>query len=292
MPKENSLPLPPRSGRLPPPVCMAAKSQDGEKTTVAAALAAALPAACIGIETKNLIMHASRSRPIMEIMRAPLARSCRVRARAAFSSTRGAVPGVSVREQRRRPGRLSMRAGARRATASSLAYGGWRGAKRRASAQGARRAARLPRARCTRARRARCIRRRRSRARSCSMASRAPCGCPRHIESNLWCTCRGPSTGAVGAWCRRSPCRRCCGRYCCPRSRRYRRRCCSRSRHRRCRCCPRTSSRRRRPSRRPRGRCSAQSTDRHSWRRGRRCAPFGPSRARAWPSRPRAVGGS
>ena len=100
MPKENSLPLPPRSGRLPPPVCMAAKSQDGENTTVAAALAAALPAACIGIETKNLIMHASRSRPIMEIMRAPLARSCRVRARAAFSSTRCAVPGVLVCEQR------------------------------------------------------------------------------------------------------------------------------------------------------------------------------------------------
>jgi hypothetical protein len=43
------------------------------------------------------------------------------------------------------------------------------------------------------------------------MASRAPCGCPRRIESNQWCTCRGLSTEAVGAWCRRSPCRRCCG---------------------------------------------------------------------------------
>lgn len=110
---EHSLPSPASALRpLPPPVCMAAKSQNGEKTTVAAALAAALPAACIEIETKNLIMHASRSRPRMEIMRAPLACSCRVRARAAFSSTRGAVPGVSVREQRRRAGRLSMRAGA------------------------------------------------------------------------------------------------------------------------------------------------------------------------------------
>ena len=110
---EHSLPSPASALRpLPPPVCMAAKSLNGEKTAVAAALAAALPAACIEIETKNLIMHASRSRPRMEIMRAPLARSCRVRARAAFSSTRCAVPGVSVREQRRRAGRRSARAGA------------------------------------------------------------------------------------------------------------------------------------------------------------------------------------
>ena len=33
--------LPPRSGRLPPHVCTVAKSQNGKKTTVAVALAAA-----------------------------------------------------------------------------------------------------------------------------------------------------------------------------------------------------------------------------------------------------------
>ena len=121
---EHSLPSPASALRpLPPPVCMAAKSQNGEKTTVAAALAAALPAACIEIETKNLIMHASRSRPRMEICErlslvaaasghAPPSPPHEVPCRASQCASRGAVPGVSVCEQGRRSGRLSTRAGA------------------------------------------------------------------------------------------------------------------------------------------------------------------------------------
>ena len=110
---EHSLPSPASALRpLPPPACMAAKSQMERRlpSPPPSPLPFQLHASRSRPRTLSC-MHRDRDQEWKSCMRLSLvARSCRVRARAAFSSTRGAVPGVSVREQRRRAGRRSARA--------------------------------------------------------------------------------------------------------------------------------------------------------------------------------------